>query len=72
MISYIHRITYGLIKESQYNYLKEKLIRHEESIKSVDKKISIRTREMNKLIRKNETEELIFVSQTLKKGVDNK
>lgn len=65
---YIFRITNALIKETQYFHLKEKLIRHEGSIKNVDDKIEEKTREMNKINRKNETEELILVSQIAKRG----
>ena len=65
---YIYRMVYALIKESQYFHLKEKLIRHEGSIKSVDSKIEEKIRDMNKLNRKVETEELILVSQIAKRG----
>ena len=60
---YIHRVFFSFIKEMQYFHLKEKLIRHEGSITSVDQKIEEKTRELNKLNRKKETEELILVSQ---------
>lgn len=68
---YIFRIVHALIKESQYLHLKEKLIRHEASIKSVDAKMELKIRDMNKLNRKQETEELILVSQIAKRGVEN-
>ena len=66
---YISKISTALIMESKHFQLKEKLIRHEASIKSVDKKIKLKTSDMNKLNRKMETEELILVSQIAKRGI---
>ncbi|MCK5807118.1 MAG: hypothetical protein KAG91_01840 [Mycoplasmataceae bacterium] len=66
---YISRISTALIMESKQFQLKEKLIRHEGSIKSVDEKIKSKTADMHKLNRKVETEELILVTQIAKRGV---
>lgn len=66
--SYIQRLVTGFIRETNYMYLKEKLIRHEESLKNVDQRIDVKKANLNKLERKIETEELIFVSQTARGG----
>ena len=65
---YIQRLLTGLLRETKYFYLKEKLIRHETSIKAVDKKVEDKISDMNKLNRKIETEELILVTQIAKRG----
>ena len=65
---YISRISTALILESKQFQLKEKLIRHEQSIKSVDENIKSKISDMRKLNRKIETEELILVDQIAKRG----
>ena len=65
---YIQRLLTGLLREAKFFYLREKLIRHETSIKTVDKKIDRKISDMNKLNRKIETEELILVTQIAKRG----
>ena len=63
---YVERLIKGLLREAKFLYLKEKLIRHESSIKTVDKKIDEKAAEMNKEMRKTETEELIHITQIAK------
>ncbi len=68
---YIKRVVEALLRDVKFHTLKEKLIRFEQSIKSVDKKIAERISEMRKLSRKIETEELILVAQIAKRGDNN-
>ena len=68
---YVQRLIEGLSRDVKYSHLKEKLLRAEEALKSVDKKIEEKTREMRKLLRKIETEELTMVSQVAKRGGEN-
>ncbi|MCP4336780.1 MAG: hypothetical protein GY679_02940 [Mycoplasma sp.] len=68
MSIYISRITDALIKEGEYFYLKEKLLRHESSLKSIKEKIKQKTKQNNKIKRKIETEEMIFISQNAKRN----
>ncbi len=66
--AYVSKLSTALIRESKYFYLKEKLVRHEASLSNVDKRIDMKIREINKLNRKIETEELIHVAQIAKRG----
>ena len=68
---YVERLIEGLSRDVKYFHLKEKLLRAEEALKSVDKKIEEKTREMRKMLRKIETEELTMVSQVAKRGGRN-
>ncbi len=65
---YIKRVIEALLRDAKFHSLKEKLIRFEQSIKNVDKKILEKRSEMRKISRKIETEELILVSQIAKRG----
>ncbi len=65
---YINRISDALIKEGEYFYLKEKLLRHETSLKSLETRIKDKTRDMNKIRRKAETEEMILITQNTKRS----
>ena len=66
--TYIQRITEALLRETKYFYFKQKLIKHEESIKSVDEKIDHTKRKLSKVNRKIETEEIILVTQIAQGG----
>lgn len=66
--TYIFQMSYGLIKEAKYYHLKEKLIKNEESLKAIDDKIDKIKKGVIKIARKQETEEMILVSQIAKKG----
>ena len=68
---YISRMTHGLIEEAKTFHLKEKLIKHEGAIKNVDERIAKERMNMSKITRKNETEELILVTQIAKRGGGN-
>lgn len=65
---FIYRVVYAFIRETQFVYLKEKLLRHESSIKNVDERISIQMKLIRKILRKEETEEMIHVAQISKRG----
>ena len=66
---YFSKIAKALIIEKSFYYLKEKLIKNENSIKNIDKLIEEKQREINKDIRKKTTEDLVFMSQIAKRGV---
>lgn len=65
---YVLQNTTAIFHEAQYFYLKEKLLRHEESLTNIDEKIIERSREVIKLQRKIQTEELILISQNVKRN----
>ena len=65
---YISKVSIALIMESKQFQLKEKLIRHEMSIKSIDEKIKSKISYIHKINRKIETEELIHITQIAKRG----
>ena len=66
---YISRMTYGLIEEAKSFHLKEKLIKHEGAIKNVEERVKKMSMDLRKIARKDETEELILVTQIAKRGV---
>ncbi len=68
MTIYINRISAALLKEGEYFYLKEKLLRHETSLKSIDDRVAEKTKEVNKIRRKIETEEMILITQNAKRN----
>lgn len=65
---YILQNTTAILAEAKYFHLKEKLLRHEESISSIDKKIAERSRDLVKAQRKTQTEELILIFQNVKRN----
>jgi hypothetical protein len=68
---YVSKITHALIIETRFYYLKEKLIKNENSIKNIDKLIDLKQKEVNKANIKKNTEELIFMTQLAKRGTKN-
>ena len=66
--SYVENTLSGIYQESYINFYQEKLIRHEGSIKNIDERVAKLKSEMNKIHRKEETEEMILVSQITRKA----
>lgn len=69
--TYIYQMSSGLLKEAKYYHLKEKLVKNEESLKSIDDKVDRLKKDIIKINRKEETEEMILVSQIAKRGGKN-
>lgn len=65
---YVLQNTTAILHEAKYFHLKEKLLRHEESLSSIDKRIYERTRDLTKASRKIQTEELILIFQNVKRN----
>jgi len=68
--TYLYNIIYGLIKDINYFYLKEKLTKHESSIDSINQKLEQQIRILRKTKRNDETEEMILITQVAKRGHD--
>ena len=66
---YLSKIIKALIIEKNFYYLKEKLIKNENSIKNIDKLIEEKQKQISKDIRKKTTEDLVFMAQISKRGV---
>ncbi len=66
---YILQNTTAIFHEAKYFNLKEKLLRHEDSLSSIDNKIAERVRDLAKALRKIQTEELILIFQNVKRNV---
>lgn len=60
---FINETTSAIYHEARYFQLKEKLVRHEDSIQAVEDRMVERRMEYVKASRKQRTEELIMISQ---------
>ena len=60
----------GLKGEARYKFYQEKLVMHENSINNIDEKIDSLKYSILKLERKNETEEMITLSQNIRRSED--
>lgn len=65
--SYVENSLHGIYQESYINFYQEKLVRHEGSLKNIDERIDKLKSQINKIHRKEETEEMIQVSQMTKR-----
>lgn len=65
---YISRISRAFLQEAKVYFLKDKLVRHEESINSINDLITKKNKALKKEKRKIETEDLIFMNQIAKNG----
>lgn len=66
--SYVENNLHGIYQEAYINFYQEKLVRHEGSLKNIDERIEKLNSEKNKIHRKEETEEMIQVSQLTKRN----
>lgn len=65
--SYVENTLNGIYQETYINFYKEKLVRHEGSLKNIDERVDKLKSEINKIHRKEETEEMIQVTQMAKR-----
>lgn len=65
--SYVENTLSGIYQEAYINFYKEKLVRHEGSLKNIDERVAKLKSEINKIHRKEETEEMIQVTQMTKR-----
>ena len=65
--NYVKNIIGGIYQESYWNFYVEKLAKHESSLNSIDEKIEELKILLAKIIRKKETEEMIHITQFLKR-----
>lgn len=66
--TYIENIVESIYSEAYRQFYKEKLIRHEGSLQNIDDRIKELKMSIHKSNRKKETEEMIQVSQIIKRG----
>ena len=66
-VPYFKNIISGIVQENLFHFYAEKLVRHENSIKSIEERIVGLRSDLNKENRKKETEDMINVSQRAKR-----
>lgn len=60
---YIDKMTFALLEEAEFYYLKQKLMRHESSLDAIEEKVTKLKFDSFKTRRQKETDELIMISQ---------